>query len=310
MLQPVQFFQISVPLLEIFIPIILLEIGLLILIRVLDPESTRYFIRRNKMEILTVFFAVIGYAVNYYFVHQPGYAFFINIGISFVALLVIIYLKTRERDFYSLSLKRDRDRQDWIGEGVFRYERTQKAYTITNSNSGFIFSKCLIWNDYKLNFDFKILKISLGVILRATNLSNMVMLQIFDNGIKAHIRVNGFWQFWDSKDTKLEFNNKLNLDDWYTCSMQCDKNYIRIRIFERLESTDSNNNSHDLEQIFDRTWNIPSGHISYGTQNTSLVGEIIKNTIPFPINLEYGTFGFRNYGIENALVRDVLVEKI
>jgi len=32
--------------------------------------------------------------------------------------------------------------------------------------------------------------------------------------------------------------------------------------------------------------------------------------IPFPINLEYGTIGFRNSGSEKALVRYVLIEKI
>ncbi len=294
-------------------PFFALEIALLTVLRVLDPESMRFFFRRNKIEILTTLFAVIGYAISYFYVQQPGHSFALSVAISLIAMLILIYSKTRERDFYSISLRREKDKNDWIGDGMFRYERTQHAYSITNSHSGFIFPKCLIWSDYKLKVDFKILKISLGVILRATNLSNMVMMQIFDNGIKAHIRVNGFWQFWEPKETDLEFKKKLNLDDWYTCTMQCDKSSIRIRIFEWVEYADPKDPSEksiEYDPIFDRTWKIPSGHIAYQTQDTSLVGQIIKNTVPFPINLEYGTFGFRNDGTENALVKDVLIEKI
>ncbi len=301
------------PILGSLWPFLVLEIALLITLRLLDPEATRFFFRRNKIEILTTLFAVIGYAISYFYVQQPGHAFAMSVAISLIAMLVLIYSKTRERDFYFISLRREKDKDDWIGDGTFRYERTQYAYSVTNSHSGFIFPKCLIWSDYKLKFDFKILKTSIGVILRATNLSNMVMMQIFDNGIKPHIRVNGFWQFWEPKEARLEFTKKLNLDDWYTCTMQCDKSSIRIRIFEWIEHADPKEPSEKIIEhspIFDRTWKIPSGHIAYQTQDTSLVGQIIKSTVPFPINLEYGTFGFRNDGAENALVKDVLIEKI
>ena len=36
----------------------------------------------------------------------------------------------------------------------------------------------------------------------------------------------------------------------------------------------------------------------------------MKDIIRFPINLDYGTFGFYNDGQENALVKDVLIEKL
>jgi hypothetical protein len=297
--------------LEIGWPALLVALVSVVAIRLLDPESTRYFLRRNKIEILTALFAVAGYTASYYLVEQPQHSFFLNIAISLIAMLFFIYSKTRERDFYFISLRRSKDKEDWIGEGTFQYERTQNAYTITNSGSGFIFPKCLIWSDYKLRFDFKIIKISLGVILRATNLSNLVMLQIFDTGIKAHIRINGFWQAWDPKETHLEFKEKLNLDDWYTSSMQCDKSSIRIRIFKWVEHANQDNPSETSlqpEPIFDRVWKIPSGSMSYMWKREEINEP--EAIVPFPINLEYGTVGFRNDGAENALVKDVLIEKI
>lgn len=286
-------------------------LALVVIIKLLDPESTRYFIRKNKIDILTALFAVAGYTANYYLVQKAQYSFFLNIAISLAAMMFLIFSRTRERDFYFISLRRSKDKDDWIGEGTFQYERTQGAYKITNSHSGFIFPKCLTWSDYELKFDFKILKTSLGVILRATNLSNLAMLQIFDTGIKAHIRINGLWQSWDPKEAVLEFGRKLNPDNWYGCSMQCDKSSIRIIIFEWIERPDPKNPSETSREqniLFDRTWPIPSGTISYEWKREEITEP--EAIVPFPINLEYGTFGFRNDGAESALVKDVLIEKI
>jgi hypothetical protein len=293
-------------------PFLVLDIVLLLVIRLTDPESMRYFFRRNYIELLTAFFAVAGYGVNYYLVQQPERSFFINVTITFIAMLVFIYSKTRERDFYFMTLRRTKDKQDWIGDGTFQYERTQNAYVVTNARAGVIFPKCLIWSDYKLNFEFKILKTSLGVIVRATNLSNLVTLQIKETGIKAGIRVNGFEQSWEPKDANLEFEKELNPDKWYVGSIKCDKGSIGIRIFEWIELPDPKDPSEtrrEEKMIFDRVWKIPSGNIDYNVGD-GLVWEIMKGIIRFPINLDYGTFGFFNDGVDNALVKDVLIEKL
>ncbi|TRZ64495.1 MAG: hypothetical protein D4Q79_01425 [Spirochaetia bacterium] len=292
-------------------PYLLLLLLLAIVTKFTEPKTIRYFLRRNKIEILTAFFALLGYIINYYFVKRPDYSLFLNASITLVAMAIFVSSKTKEKDFYFISLKRRSDKDDWIGDGIFQYERTHDAYAITNSHSGVIFPKCLTWSDYKLEFDFKILKTSLGVILRATNLSNLVMLQIFDTGIKAHIRIHGFWQAWDKKETQLEFEKKLNLDNWYFCSIQCDKNSIRIRIHEWVERPDPEDSSKsylETNQIFDRVWKIPSGNISYTWKRKEITEP--EAVVPFPINLEYGTFGFRNDRTENALIRNVLIEKI
>ena len=158
----------------------------------------------------------------------------------------------------------------------------------------------------------KFLKTSLGVIVRATNLSNLIALQISETGIKPSIRVNGFEQSWDSKESSLEFEKRLNLDSWYVCSVKCDKNSLGIKIFEWVERPDPNDSSEtrrEEKMIFDRVWKIPSGNINYNVGD-GIVWNVMKDIIRFPINLDYGTFGFYNNNEENALIKDVLIEKL
>jgi len=281
------------------IPIIFM-ILLVILEHYVKQKSVRYYIRKNRIELLTPLFAIIGYTVSYFFSSNQGLSLFLNIIITFIALSVIIYSKTKEKDFYFVSLQRAIDKEDWIGDGTFEHDRVYNGYKITNSFLGFIFSKCLIWSDYTLDFESKILKTSLGVILRATNLSNFVMLQVFENEIKPHIWINGFWQAWEPAKENLIFSEKLSSDEWYKFKFQCNKKSIRIRI--------SDINGHG---IFDRVWKIPSGSIYYtAPENSGLITKGVLSSIPFPINLEYGTIGFRNDGEETAVIKDVLIEKL
>lgn len=259
-----------------------------------------YFLRENKAELITAIFAALGYIASYTYFKDPGLSFFWSMIITLAAIIVIVYSKTRDKDFYFVSLFRRIQKEEWIGEGTFEYDKTHKAYAITNSFSGFIFSKCLTWSDYRFTFDFKILNTSVGVILRATNLSNLVMFQIFDHGIKTHIRVNSFWHVWEPAEKNLTFNEKLNMDEWYKCDLECNKGNIRIRVYNSKG-----------KQVFDRDWNIPTGQVSFNFPKVKgLVIQAALSSIPFAINLEYGTVGFRNDSKERAVVRNFLIEKL
>lgn len=263
----------------------------------LPSKEFKYFLKRYKVEFFTFIFAILGYSVSYMFIGRPGTAFILGIVITIVSLLVIVYSKDHEKDFYFLPFKKNGEKEEWMGDGKFGYERIYDAFAITESDSGFIFSKSLTWSDYFINFEFKILHSSLGVILRATNLSNLIMMQIFQDKIKPHIRINGFWKWWEEKDVNLSFEKKLNLDNWYKCSFHCDKRSIKMNIYTL-----------DGEILLDREWRIPSGNISFLYPNHKDIE--LAPSIPFAINLEHGTFGFRNNEEEKALVRNVLIEKI
>ncbi len=211
----------------------------------------------------------------------------------FFGLIVTIYFYLKEKDFFYISFNRREDKDDWAGEGSFDYFRTDKSYMITSSYSGFIFQKIFTWADYKVSFDFQITNKCLGVILRAINLSNYVMMQINCKGIRPHLRINGGWRIREAEQEGLVFSQDLSKSTWYRCEILCDKRMIWIKIL------DKNN------LIFDKKWAIPSGDVLFVFGDESS-----KVTIPFPIDLEYGTVGFRSDGDESALVRDLLVEKI
>lgn len=260
-------------------------------------KETKYFFRRNKIDFTTLLTAITLYLLAYLYTEDPKVLLALSIIVTLVSALVIIYTRLRERDFHFISLTKRKHKDQWIGRGTFEYDKTKKCFRITQSEAGFIFSKCLTWSDYKYEFHFQILKKSVGAIVRAVNLSNLVMLQIFDYGIKPHVRINGAWNAWDPFKEKLDFTEKLNIDKWYRCLIQCCKDSLNIRIFEEDQK----------EHIFDREWKIPHGSIIFALKKDE-EGEP-THKIPFSINLEYGTVGFRNCGSESALVKDVLVEK-
>lgn len=91
---------------------------------------------------------------------------------------------------------------------------------------------------------------------------------------------------------KLEFPTHLSLDKWYRCQVKCNQDAINIQVYE------------DGNQLFERQWRIPEGNIVFN------FGETQNIQIPFPINLEYGSIGFRNADQEKALIKDVIVQKI
>jgi len=229
-------------------------------------KRTYYFLKNYKYDFIASFFLIGSIIVTYYFRYSQKIPFYISIGLIIISLVVIIYLRVRDRSFYFIPFTSRKDKDEWIGKGEFEYTRIKKCFQITKSGS------------------------------RAINLSNYVMLQIGQDGIRPHIKVNGAWQVWEYVDVNLGFEKSLKLDNWYKCIISCEKDVINIKIFK------------GKNVIFDRDWIIPSGQINFMFKKDEEDKKPLL--IPFAINLEYGTIGFRNSGYEKALFRNVLVEKI
>ena len=259
-------------------------------------KALKYFFRRYFLDILTTIVALILVGITYHFSKDPKVSFLWRSGITLVAAFMIIYFRVKERAFYFESLHRRKHQDNWVGYGTFEYSRMDRCFRITDSDSGFLFTKTLNWSDYELRFRFKILTSCLGVIIRAVNLSNLVMLQIGQSGIRPHIWVNGLWKAWEISEVALEFKQSLDTNEWYGCKIKCDKDNIRVWIGQRSTL------------ICDKAWKIPRGQMNFvlekGKDGAS------DKVIPFSINLEYGTVGFRNDKIEEALIRDVYIQKI
>jgi len=264
-------------------------------------KSQKYFLRRHLPEIMTAFGATLSAWAAMYFSRDTATVFLWTAVIAIATAFVLVSFRIRERDFYFESLGSRAQQSDWVGYGTFEYSRMDRCFRITGSDSGFLFTKTLSWSDYALTFRFKVLSSCLGVIVRAVNLSNLVMLQIGESGIRPHIRVNGVWMAWEAAAAGLTFRQSLDVNEWQECQIKCDKDTIRIRI------------SQGRTVLCDKAWKIPRGTLHFALQDAAPYSGAAYDgpkTIPFAINLEYGTVGFRNDGAEEALVRDVLLEKI
>lgn len=259
-------------------------------------KTVRYFLRSYKYDFLATFFALFSTAAAFIYTKDQKIAFFLSLLVITLSLIVIIYIRLKEKDFFFISLSDRKNKDDWIGNGTFEYKRTEESFLISNSDSGYIYSKSLTWSDYKVSFEFKIIRDCIGCILRAVNLSNYAMLQIKLNGIRPHARVSGGWYVREAKDVNLCFNTDLSLDKWYKCVLSCEKGSINIKLFDKRN------------KLFDRDWDIPQGSLVFEFKKDEQDSN--PSRIPFPINLEYGSVGFRNSGDEKALVRNLLIEKI
>lgn len=259
----------------------------------------KYSILRFWKELLTAFIAVILYILAFWLISEPKQLLFGSIVITLLGLITTIVLLIRSRDFYYLSFTTLKDLDKWFGMGHFKHDRVNQCYSITQSEPGYIFAPTLLWDDYTLAFDFKIVDICLGVIMRAVNLSNYAMLQITEKGIRPHIRINGGWSVQEEKEAGLAFRkNSFSKDDWYRCTLSCDKNVIDIKIVEQKQS----------KTVLNRQWTIPSGTVKFQYPNADRISS--STDIYYPINLEYGSFGFRNAGLEKGLIKNMRVRKI
>ncbi len=271
-----------------------------------------YFFGKTYInEIITAFAGVALVIVSVFYSSDAKMALSSSFLVIFLSMMVIIFFKTREKTFYFIGMHNLRDKNEWIGNGWFEFVKSEYSFLITDASPGYIFSKCLTWGNYKYEFSFKILNDVIGVVLRAVNLSNYVMLQITPGGIRPHLNINGGWKVWESDTAGLTFEEKLSLDKWYRCKISCERNEIFLTIHDKKR------------EIFCRNWTIPRGILLFRfeedlgrlmaekpvSENTEVLNSKQVTTIPLPINLEYGSVGFRNWGHEKALVKDIYISK-
>lgn len=259
-------------------------------------QYIKYFVRNYKYDFLAGLFAILSGVVGFIYYDKHKVYLLISIFLVLILLIVIIYLRLKEKDFYFISFQSRNHKKYWMGKGDFDYSQSEKSFFITHSSEGLIFSKCLNWSNYQVTFKFKIINKCIGIVLRAVNLSNYVMLQCNPEGINPHVKINALWfiQRYSDKDVKLDFSKPLSRDKWYKCVFACENRIIKIIILENKKI------------IFNREWIIPD--VKTFTFKEREDGD--EKQMVLPVNLDYGTVGFRNYGSEKALIKDFLIEKI
>jgi len=215
--------------------------------------------------------------------------------ISIISLFFIIYNKTKDKDFFWLPLNKPGKIKDWVGRGKFIYIHNERSFEITNSNVGYLLPKTILWDDYRFEFDFKIVNKTVAWIVRASGLSNYVMFQCTFEGINPHIRIDGEWIQYKHSDINFSFLEALDPDIWYRGVAICEKRSIRNIIY-RVK---------DGEVVFDRHWKIPEGEVISKEEGNNQKIKYFKN-----IDFDFGAVGFRNYGSERGFIKNVYIEKI
>ena len=255
-----------------------------------------YFLKDYKFDIIAAILNLISISIAFVYYPDNNKIFLLSSLIILTSFFIILYLRTREKDFYFIALTRRRDKDDWIGRGEFEYFRSEGSFYITRSGAGYIYSKSLNWSNYLFSFDFKIVNRYLGWIVRAINLSNYVMLQCGYDGINPHIKVNSLWfkKAHGDPDINLTYNEPLSKDKWYTGKLYCEKRVIKIMILE------------DNIVIFERQWIIPLAQVFEFKKKEN----VQTQKMFLPIDLDYGTIGFRCWGDERGLIKNILIEKI
>lgn len=256
----------------------------------------KYFFRKYKYDIIGSFVALISLLVP--ILLNTIYSLLVSLVIIVFSLLFIIIQKSKDKEFYRLSMQKRKDIENWSGSGL-QYKTSQGCFYLQDADPGIVFSPTLNWSNYRLNFNFKIEKDCIGVIVRAVNLSNYIMLQIRNNCVRPHIRINGGWSIFEPETTQFWMGSNLSLDSWYNADIKCENDSVKIVILR------------EDKEFFNRVWQIPKGSIIFDLKESDNQKENkLSVKIPFMINLEYGAVGFRNNGCEAALIKEVLVEKI
>lgn len=254
------------------------------------------FLRQYKNDILTVIvnITLIIVALPYSAIN-PSIILFVSTLVLIFSFFVIVYFRTRDKDFYFRSMDSSGFEKEWTGIGKFNYITSERCFEITNSDSGYIFPKTILWDDYIYTSEFKISTISIGYIVRATNLSNCIMLQFFEDRIKFHVRRTAQWIFIN----ELIFDEKLSKDHWHTVRIYCEKRSIRINIKQKNQT------------MFDQHWIIPDT-VNFIFNNGEITedGKLKGISTVQQIDYDFGAIGVRNSGEERAFIKNITIEKL
>lgn len=254
--------------------------------------------RNHRYELIAFLVNVIVTFVAFQFFRNNLAVFVLSVVIFTASLILVIYQKTKDKDFFYLPLDKADQDKEWVGRGSFSYIRSEGCFEITQSHSGWIFPKTLTWDDYFFEFEFKIARSTCGFIVRSRDLSNYIMMQIAPQGINPHIRLDSEWIPWKHNDPQanLTFKKDLSQDTWYKAKIYCDKRRIRMTFFNKKE------------MIFDRSWEIKEQMlVTYPAPGNDRTKDI---KLIRQIDFDFGAIGFRNHGEERAFVKNVFVEKL
>lgn len=259
-------------------------------------NKPKAFLRNYQYEIWTLLIDIVLIFVAYK-IAPPIYVALISFAVLLLSTFFVVYKKTKEKDFYYFPLNKPGQDFDWVGRGDLKFVKNEKCFEITNSHIGFILPKTSNWDNYKYELDFKITNKSVGIIVRANDLSNYLMYQIFCDKVKSHIRINGSWIVVE--EPSFDNNKKILQNNWYRLTIIAEKRIIKIQIFD------------GKQLLTEKSLSIPS-NITLIQKEVDEKGVETGDTIKLKqeIDFDFGSIGLRNCSNERALIKNIFIEKL
>lgn len=212
----------------------------------------------------------------------------VDIWVCFVSFSIIyffIYALKINRLFtlgFKDNFKSNLD-ENWDYSGDWRITENNELF-ITNSDSGGITKKGARWENYTITFDAKIINLCIGVILRATDQNNYYMFQINHEKVRPHRRVS----VPIIKTTKSSMGS-----DEFTIA-----NY---RVGWQVMDNFSVDHKKKLDNWFKVKIRVYGQTISIYIDN-----DLVFQRDSF-LEIPIGKIGFRNYDIEQAIIKNLKV---
>ncbi len=243
--------------------------------------------------ILTPLFRVLG---ELFFAIGPILSWVLLIWL--ICLTILFYRlehakSEREfRDNFKLGLV------NWEYKGEWRNikEGSDSILTVTQSDEGGIAKPCRLWNDYIFEFDTKIVKDTSTWIIRASSLSEYVMLHCQPDYIARHYRTRNQWLLLDY----LPINPHLPTLEWF---------HVQIRVSGSRVVVIAT--SHGTPQTLFDDMLLDSNPKLVSQQEFVGTGwRWTDQKFPYIPNHQAGSVGFRESFWECAQFRNVRVVKI
>lgn len=83
-------------------------------------KTFRYFLRSYKYDLVTAIFGFLLTTVTFIYAKNQNAVFSLSFVIITISLIIIIYIRFREKDFFFVSLLDRKQKDDWIGNGLHR----------------------------------------------------------------------------------------------------------------------------------------------------------------------------------------------
>lgn len=195
------------------------------------------------------------------------------------------------------------------GGGGLAVQRGEKGYelSVTHSGSGGGISNFGYWDNYIFSFECKVINRNVGWIIRATDRDNYIMIQLSlpnnegkeYSSINPHYRIKGQWLVIERRlQVSLDLTEKVLSHQWLKVSIVVFGNTIDVFI----------NKERVLNYRIPDPLRIPKKDIAPGSDLQSSLQEKGGIYEVEGFSFPAGRVGFRCFGQEHALIRNVKVE--